>query len=253
MALLIDGYNLLHVTGLFGSTFEASRAALLNFLAAALDTDERSGTTIVFDAAEAPPGLPSEYTVAGIQVYYARGYDSADALLEELIAAHHTPKKLTVVSSDRRVQRAAKKRKALAVESHAWYHQAADRLQGRRKGRPDLPDVKPDVPLTPGEVAVWMRVFGASEFVEELPGQELLVGPTLSEPSKTPVTRPRKRDGTKRAPRAKSVEPRPTRKATRIKKPTVARPPRKSGKPKNLGFGDIKNPFPPGYGEDLQE
>lgn len=249
MALLIDGYNLLHVTGLIGSTFEASRAALLNFLAAALDTAERSRTTIVFDAAEAPPGLPSEYTVAGIQVYYARGYESADALLEELIAAHHTPKKLTVVSSDRRVQRAAKKRKALAVESHAWYHQAADRLQGRRKGKVDLPDVKPDVPLTPGEVAVWMRVFGVSEPIKE----EVPLVAALPEPTEPPVSRTRKRSAVKRAPRAKPAEPRPTRKAARVKKPTVARPPRKSGKPKNLGFGDIKNPFPPGYGEDLQE
>ena len=248
MALLIDGYNLLHVTGLFGSTFEASRAALLNFLAAALDAGERSRTTIVFDAAEAPPGLPNEYSVAGIHVCYARGYDSADALLEELIAAHHTPKQLTVVSSDRRVQRAAKKRKALAVESHAWYHQAAERLEGRRKGRPDLPDVKPDVPLTPGEVAVWMRVFEMGEIIEEIPANTSL---PERERVETPASRPRKRGTIKRTPRAKPVEPRPARKAARIKKPTVARPPRKSGKPKNLGFGDIKNPFPPGYGEDL--
>ena len=45
MALLIDGYNLLHVTGLVGragSGLQGSREALLRFLAAAIDAKERA-------------------------------------------------------------------------------------------------------------------------------------------------------------------------------------------------------------------
>ena len=41
----------------------------------------------------------------GITVHFARDSD-ADAMIEDLIAAHHTPRTLTVVSSDHRIQRA---------------------------------------------------------------------------------------------------------------------------------------------------
>jgi hypothetical protein len=63
MPLLIDGYNLLHVTGLVGhgnepTALNGAREALLRFLAAAIEPAERSNTTIVFDAAGAPPGGP---------------------------------------------------------------------------------------------------------------------------------------------------------------------------------------------------
>jgi predicted RNA-binding protein with PIN domain len=63
MRLLIDGYNLLHVTGIVGrgnelTELHRSREALLRFLAASIEPGERAQTTIVFDAAGAPPGLP---------------------------------------------------------------------------------------------------------------------------------------------------------------------------------------------------
>ncbi len=64
MALLIDGYNLLHVTDIFGvagpaeTALHASRQALLNFLAGALDAKLRRETTIVFDAAVRRPDCP---------------------------------------------------------------------------------------------------------------------------------------------------------------------------------------------------
>ena len=56
MLLLVDGYNLLHVSGLFGPvggppTLERSRMALLEFLADKLPQPLRRKTTLVFDAA----------------------------------------------------------------------------------------------------------------------------------------------------------------------------------------------------------
>jgi uncharacterized protein len=60
MPLLIDGYNLLHVTGIFGrgndlTALHRSREAMLRFLADAIEAGQRRYTTIVFDAAGAPP------------------------------------------------------------------------------------------------------------------------------------------------------------------------------------------------------
>lgn len=254
MPLLIDGYNLLHVTGLFGrgakGSFEASRAALVGFLAAAIDASEREQTTIVFDAAEAPPGLPNLYRVHGITVHYARGYDSADTLLEELIAAHHTPRKLTVVSSDHRVQRAAKKRRASAIDSDVWYRAAGERLQQQRKRPRDLPDIKPDAPLSQGEVEAWLRAFGPIDIPEDEPTTPPATPPVKNKPV---ARRTKKPLPTKPAPAKRVAADRAAAPPARAKKMAAKRPTPRRRKPRDLGFGDIANPFPPGYGEDITD
>ncbi len=256
MPLLIDGYNLLHVTGLTGrggaGSFEQSRAALLSFLGMALGEDERAQTTVVFDASEAPPGLPNEYTVHGMQVSYARHHESADEMLEELIAAHHSPKRLTVVSSDHRVQRAAKRRKATAVDSHVWYAQLQAAWQSRGKSLSEE-DHKPDVRPSPSEVAAWLQAFGPIDTTE--PDLTIQSRPSKA-PAKPTSRKPvKKRRATKTTPRADAPTSSipPSRKPpSRKKKPLAKRPPRKPGKPPNLGFGSLDNLFPPGYGEDVE-
>ncbi|MEM9354178.1 MAG: NYN domain-containing protein [Planctomycetota bacterium] len=168
MGLLIDGYNLLHVTGLIGSgpaagSLQQSREALLHFLAESIDEAERPRTTIVFDAAEAPPGLPRVVRHDGIIVRYASDYPDADTLLEELIAADDSPRKLLVVSSDHRVQRAARRRRARFEDSDVWYRQLWQRRhESSRSAGSALPE-KPVGPLSPAEVRKWMAAFSTPE------------------------------------------------------------------------------------------
>jgi predicted RNA-binding protein with PIN domain len=168
MALLIDGYNLLHVTSLSGKgegpgSFQRSREALLRFLAASLDPEERKLTTVVFDATDAPPGLPDTVTHEEMTVRYARGYPDADALIEELIAKENAPRKLLVVSSDHRIQRAAKRRRARTVDSDAWYAQLWQRRVQSRSAAQQLVPEKPIGELSPAEIAHWVNEFSASE------------------------------------------------------------------------------------------
>src|SRR4029079_6451653 len=90
MSLLIDCYNLIHAAGIFGSGIgpgglERSRLALLNFIAESLDPAEVPQTTVVFDAAQAPPGLPRTLEHRGLIVRFAAKQASADELIEELI------------------------------------------------------------------------------------------------------------------------------------------------------------------------
>ena len=162
MALLIDGYNLLHVTDIFGpagpgTDLHRTRLALLNFLAAAIDQRELRHTTIVFDAAGAPPGLPSTISHQGITVYFARRHSDADEMIEELLEQHRTPKSLTVVSSDHRVQRAARSRGATFVESDVWY---SDRKAAMRQRNAEQAAAKPGVPLSCDELDYWLHEFG---------------------------------------------------------------------------------------------
>src|SRR5437868_13291162 len=108
MALLIDGYNLLNVTGIFGQAgpgteLHRTRLSLLNFLASSIDKRERRETVIVFDAAGAPPGLPRCLTHDGITVHFAQRHSDADEMIEELLEQCAAPRSLLVVSSDHRV------------------------------------------------------------------------------------------------------------------------------------------------------
>ncbi|NDC64085.1 MAG: hypothetical protein EBZ59_08915, partial [Planctomycetia bacterium] len=136
MTVIIDGYNLLHASGVFGAErgargFEQSRTALLDMLVDLLGP-EAARTIVVFDAARAPDGLPGRFTHAGIRVWFAREYPDADSLIEELVDDDHAPSSLVVVSSDRRLQAAARRRRATAIGSEEWLAAAK---AARRHGR----------------------------------------------------------------------------------------------------------------------
>ncbi len=208
MATLIDGYNLLHATGILGrnigpGSLARARSALLNFLAASLSQSDRATTQVVFDARDAPRGVPSEEQHRGITVRYAVGYDDADALMAELIRVHSAPRTLVVVSSDRQVQRVAKRRRAIAIDSETWYDQLCH--QRTSQTHPETSDdSKPVVPVTDAELADWLQAFGNTPMAPESPPADV-----------APV-----------APDAFD------------EKPSVTDP-------------DLRNPFPPGYAEDL--
>jgi uncharacterized protein len=167
MSLIIDGYNLLHATGISGhsGTLQSSREALLRFLAAAIEPKDRPHTTIVFDAAEAPPGLPRTVTFEAMTVHYASKYDDADELIEELIAQNNVPRSLLVVSSDHRIQRAAQRRRAKFVDSDVWFAEAHRRRNQAR--RPPSPTAKPQGALTSDEIGYWLAEFTDALSLEE--------------------------------------------------------------------------------------
>ena len=169
MPLLIDGYNLLHVSGVFGqgtalTELHRSREALMAALASLLEPAERSRTTIVFDAAGAPPGLPQSFSYEGINVQFARDPGNADELLEILIEAHDAPRKLVVVSGDHRVQRAARRRRATAIDSDQWWAKLRAKQHHKKTEIPASPQ-KPTGDLATSDVDYWLAEF-ADEPIE---------------------------------------------------------------------------------------
>jgi predicted RNA-binding protein with PIN domain len=276
MPLLIDGYNLLYSTGIVGrgegpGGWERSRLALLNFLAASIEPKTLRNTTIVFDAQNAPWGLLRTINHQGMTVRFASQYDAADDLIEELIQESSSPRRLTVVSSDHRIQRAALRRRAKAVDSDVWYAELL-RSRERRKKSEATKAARPAVPLLAEDVNYWMRQFGGetalAEFLERESAtistssvepfktqNEPIAGETegslretesqdASEPAKK--TRSRKKATSGEVNKLDSAKG--TSKTSRRRRPIA---PDNMDKPRAAGFESLDNPFPPGYGEDL--
>lgn len=168
MTLLIDGYNLMHAAGIVGSGIgpgglERSRRALLNFVVESLDEQELARTIVVFDAAERPYGLADTFVHRGLRVRFASQHGDADELIEELILADSVPKRLVVVSSDHRLHRAARRRKAQAIDSDRWYAQMIARRAAKRTPDPKVAPAKPAAPHFDSEVEYWLREMNAGE------------------------------------------------------------------------------------------
>ncbi len=156
--ILIDGYNLLHASTVIGTAgrtaLERSREALLDWLGQLLSEEQRRRTTVVFDARHAPPGLPRSLQRHDLTVLFAARGGEADELLEELILEHSSPRWLIVVSSDHRLHRAARRRRATAVDSEQWIAEMKRRpaesfREGERRDE-----------LDPEEVQRWLEEFG---------------------------------------------------------------------------------------------
>ncbi len=174
MPLLIDGYNVLFELGWLSpgraapGVLELRRRRLLGFLAASLSPQQREKTTVVFDAAEAPADLPRRQEYQGITVLFSATRQEADELLEELIAGEGTPGALEVVSSDRRIQEAARRRGARSSGSRQWMEQLARERFRQQSESPPEPE-KPQVP-PPEEVQFYLDIFakGDLEQLDEL-------------------------------------------------------------------------------------
>jgi len=159
--ILIDGYNLLHASGVFGSggrtPLESSREALLDWLGEVLSEDQRRRTTIVFDARNAPPGLPRAGGKHGMQIRFAPRSCEADDMIEELIVEHTAPRSLVVVSSDHRIHRAAKRRRATPVDSDQWV--AHVRRRARVNAKPARATSEDASELPDDALQAWLDEF----------------------------------------------------------------------------------------------
>lgn len=123
--LLIDGYNLLHNAGLGhgklrAGEFERARDRLLRRLSSHLSEAERAQTTIIFDAQYAEHADRRPLNLYGMTVIFSPRGRQADDLIEILLAAHRTPRQVLVISSDCRLQRAARHAHAEFMSSDSF-------------------------------------------------------------------------------------------------------------------------------------
>ena len=162
MRYLIDGYNLLHAMGLLRTAgppgphgLEKARLGLLGHVRGG-HGDGAPGVSVVFDARGAPPGADTEATYQGVHVHYALDGE-ADDLIEEFVRRDSAPRNLTVISDDRRVQQAARRRHC-AVLGCLDYLDLLDRLRHPPVAAAGDGAAKPDG-VSAAEVERWMAEF----------------------------------------------------------------------------------------------
>lgn len=142
---------------------------------------------------------PSGKEIAGLDVVYAGADREADDVIELLIARDSAPRRLLVVSTDRRLVQAARRRRAQSITSQVFLrHLASD--ADKPKAKP-LPGFAAQVPLNEYAVGYWMALFGYGDE----PGEERTPGagrvPDISEAARRGLDEDRARKRAK-APHA---------------------------------------------------
>jgi uncharacterized protein len=157
---IIDGNNLLWaLRESFGEREITNEIELCRVLSEYFARTGELGQ-VVFDGAG--PADTSEFeTISNPEVFFAGFHRDSDSVIEEKIRADASPRRLTVVSSDRRLRKAASARKASTVKSEEFWERVRKELS-RKQPRRKEPEEKREG-LTDSETEKWLEVFGLEE------------------------------------------------------------------------------------------
>ena len=156
MPLIIDTYNVLHVEGVLPPDLAGiDIEGLIELIGQSRYA--RQELALICDGR---PKKPIDHPVGQrIRVIAAGRDQDADAVIVRLVRASSTPRRLTVVTSDRRLATLVRRRKCNTIRSEdflATLAMDADRATGSR-------GVKPAPPLSEKQVRDWARAFGLSD------------------------------------------------------------------------------------------
>lgn len=157
MPYLIDGNNLIFALMEVGP--EVDRVGLCELLAALAAAGER--VRVVFDGP--PPEHPASQRLAdtGVAASFCPGSSADDEIIDRL-NADSAPRLLTVVSSDRRIRKAATRRKCKSVRSEDFAKALSQMLRVAGQPRP-ADKAEPQEKrkgLTPEQTRRWLAEFG---------------------------------------------------------------------------------------------
>ena len=157
--IIIDGHNLLHsIVKLHEDSEPISDIQLCWIISRYLKVVRKQGE-IIFDGTGPRDKSPFD-NIANLEVIFAGLGTDADTLIENKIKANTAPKRLSIVSSDRRLRDAARTRKAIAVKSEVFWDNLQKQL--RRKKPIKEPEAKRSG-LTEGETQKWLDIFGIEQ------------------------------------------------------------------------------------------
>jgi uncharacterized protein len=154
--IIIDGHNLLHtVYKIEGDSRAIDDLGLCRVIEKYLNLTGQNGE-IVFDGS-GPRDKSGFENITFIEVSFAGSGSDADTRIEEKISINSAPKRLIVVSSDRRLRKAAHARKATTIKSEDFWYQVEKQLS---KKRPIAEPKAKRSGISEGETDQWLDFFG---------------------------------------------------------------------------------------------
>jgi len=159
MPVIIDGHNLLHSIQQTGEDSELiSRIQLCRILSGYLKLIDENGE-IVFDGM-GPKDKSGFDNISNLEVFFAGLGSDADTVIEDKIKANTAPRRLTVVSSDRRLRDAARARKSTAVKSQVFWSNLCKQLSRKRTIKEPASKRQG---ISESETEQWLKFFGLEQ------------------------------------------------------------------------------------------
>ena len=181
MPFIIDGYNLYHAACKGHSEWASLTPDALCRLIAADMARRRDRAVVVFDGTRTLAATESVGSPSVIEVRYAGGGVTADSVIIEAMAACHSPRTWTVVSSDRVIRRSVRRRRAVSLGAGDYLDDMVRRLNRPHRG-PAEPAVKFDG-LSPDQTDstdAWLEAFGYDP--SQIPAKPSVPVPASDEP-----------------------------------------------------------------------
>ena len=156
---IIDGHNLLHSIDKVDEDSESiSDVQLCWIVGRYLKLIGEKGE-IIFDGT-GPRDKSRFDNISNLEVLFSGLGTDADTIIEDKIRANTAPKRLSIVSSDRRLRKAAQARKAMAVKSEVFWNNLQKQLSRKKTMRE--PAAKRHG-LSESETKQWLKFFGLEQ------------------------------------------------------------------------------------------
>jgi predicted RNA-binding protein with PIN domain len=157
--IIIDGHNLLHSIVNISEEAESINDVQLCWIISRYLRAIRKQGEIIFDGTGPRDKIHFD-NIANLEVCFAGLGKDADTVIENKIKANTAPKRLSIVSSDRRLRDAARARRATAVKSEVFWDNLHKQL--KRKKPVKEPEAK-RVGLSESETKQWLEFFGIEQ------------------------------------------------------------------------------------------
>ncbi len=153
---IIDGHNLLYaIPKIDEYAASINDDQLCQMISIYLILTRQSGE-IIFDGA-GPRDKSRFDNINGLEVSFAGLGTDTDSVIEDKISTSTAPKRLIIVSSDRRLRKAARARKAVSIKSENFWNNVNKQLNRKR------PKKEPGAKrhgLSDSETKQWLDYFG---------------------------------------------------------------------------------------------
>ena len=158
MPYLFDGYNVYHAARKLSEEWAHITVSSMCLLVGEDMRIVRDCAIVAFDGHRPKGRIEQDQLPGCIKILYSGSKSDADSLIEQLIKENTAPKRLVVVSSDRRIIKAARRRRAKSLGSAEYLFEMLKRH--------DRPPAKPKEPwekqhgVPEGQLRGWLEMFG---------------------------------------------------------------------------------------------